>query len=293
MRTSWNEEEDDALQGLPLRAQIIYLRGIRRYMDYSSRISGGPQRRISLAMLAETTQELINRQIQPKASKDSIRASLEQLKRIGLIERLADPDYLVFLLPKADADKSTQINHPTSPPQPPAANNSHSTGIAHQGSPQQQPASTPLANKPDRPTHQITVFPEETALPNGRAVPENQNHQQHVNATPKTAPLRQAPPYQAIVALYHECLPQLPAVYKLNDGRRRRIKALWDDELEDLNSWRNYFQHIARSEFLMGRRPGRDGSAFLASFDFIIHPAKFIKIAEEQYHGKKIQRRPN
>lgn len=92
--------------------------------------------------------------------------------------------------------------------------------------------------------------------------------------------------------LYHECLPVLPRVYKLNDSRRRRVKALWDDELEDLQSWRNYFRHIARADFLMGRIAGRDGLPFLASFDFIIHPAKFIKIAEEQYHGKKIQRRP-
>ena len=284
MRTSWNEEEDDALQGLPLRAQIIYLRGIRRYMDYSSRISGGPQRRISLAMLAETTQELINRQIQPKASKDSIRASLEQLKRAGLIERIADPDYLVFLLAKADADKTAQNNHPTSPPQLPTAQHTPSQAPANQGHGQQQPTTAPAAYRPHHPTHQESAVPKQQALPEGRAVTASTN--------PQAAQARQAPPYQAIVALYHECLPQLPAVYKLNDGRRRRIKALWDDELEDLNSWRNYFQHITRSDFLMGRTPGRDGAPFLASFDFIIHPAKFIKIAEEQYHGKKIQRRP-
>ena len=289
MRTAWNEEEDDALQGLPLRAQIIYLRGIRRYMDYASRISGGPHRRISLAMLAETTQELINRQIQPKASKDCIRASLEQLKRAGLIKRLADPDYLVFLLPLADADKSLQINRPISPLQPPTAQHPQSPALAGQGWPPPQPASAPAANSSHRPTHQASGYPEDPALPNGRAVPASAK--QNPDATPKTATQRQ-PPYQAIVALYHECLPQLPAVYKLNDSRRRRIKALWDDELEDLNSWRNYFLHITRSDFLMGRSPGRDGAAFLASFDFIIHPAKFIKIAEEQYHGKKIQRQP-
>jgi hypothetical protein len=293
MRTTWNEEEDDALQGLPLRAQVIYLRGIRRYMDYASRVSGGPQRRISLAMLAETTQELVNRQIQPKASKDCIRASLEQLKRAGLLERLADPDYLVFLLPKANADKSAQINHPTSPPQLPAAKHAQNAALSGQGLPPQQPASAPATDRPDRPTHQVSVFPEEKALPNGRAVPESAKHGQSSDATPKTGSLRQPPPYQGIVALYHECLPQLPAVYKLNDGRRRRMKALWDDELEDLNSWRNYFLHITRSDFLMGRCPGRDGAPFLASFDFIIHPAKFIKIAEEQYHGKKIQKRTN
>jgi hypothetical protein len=286
MRTAWDEEEDDALQGLPLRAQIVYLRGIRRYMDYASRISGGPRRRISLAMLAETTQELVNRQIQPKASKDCIRASREQLKRAGLLERLADPDYLVFLLPKADALKSAQNHQPTSPPQPRAGNGYTAETRPAQDYAADHPGAAPAASAPDRPTHQASGVQEPKALPNGRAAPASEKPDQAARAQ------RPSPPYPAIVALYHECLPSLPAVYKLNDGRRRRIKALWEDELEDLNSWRNYFKHIARSDFLMGRAPGRDSAPFLASFDFIIHPAKFIKIAEEQYHAKKIQRRP-
>jgi hypothetical protein len=281
MRTSWNEEEDDALQGLPLRAQVIYLRGIRRYMDYASRISGGPQRRISLAMLTEISQEIINRQIQPKASKDSIRASIEQLKRVGLIERLEDPDYLVFLLPKADTDKFGQIHHPTSSPQPAADHHTPGDSSMAQAYASHQPASTPEPDAGNHPTHQNSENPELIALPDGRAA----------EISPHARQTAKQPPYQAIVNLFHECLPQLPAVYKLTDNRRQRIKALWNDELDDLDSWQNYFQHISCSDFLMGRIPGRDGSPFLASFDFIIHPAKFIKIAEEQYHAKKIQTR--
>jgi hypothetical protein len=283
MRTSWNDEEDDALQGLPLRAQIIYLRGIRRYMDYTSRISGGPSRRISLSMLSEISQEFVNRQIQPKASKDCIRASIEQLKRAGLIERLADPDFLIFFLPKADTDKFAQNKYPITAPQPARSDEAaaergplgvlagHNTATAQ-----------PL-RMPDSPIHQASAFQDSLSLPEGR-------EPQPVVCTAKIRPA--GPPYEAIVDLYHECLPVLPRVYKLNDNRRRRVKVLWDDELDDLQSWRNYFRHIARSDFLMGRIAGRDGLPFLASFDFIIHPVKFIKIAEEQYHGKKIQRRP-
>lgn len=277
MRTAWNDLEDEALQGLPLRAQIIYLRGIRRYMDYGSRISGGPSRRISLGMLAETAQELVNRQILPKASKDSIRASIEQLKRAGLIERLADQDYLLFFLPKADADRSAPNKHPSTPPA--AAHNLHATHPANSGAcfNPPQPITGHPAPQAFHPTHQTTEHQVKTRLPDGSPAQSG-----------KKAP--PPPPYRTIVELYHECLPVLPRVYKLNDARRRHIKALWDDELEDLPSWRNYFRHISTSDFLMGRSKGRDGQPFLASFDFIIHPAKFIKIAEEQYHAKKVQK---
>jgi hypothetical protein len=266
MRTCWNDAEEDALQGLPLRAQIIYLRGIRRYMDYASRISGGSKRRISLLMLAEVVEEWVNRQIQPKASKDSIRASIEQLKRVGLIERIADPDYLVFFLPKADTDTFAQNKYPTAAL---PAHISHSTSAQpplNQLRTAKHTTTPPVAELLNQPTHQTSNHQDSISLPNGRE--------------------QRRPPYQAIVDLYHESLPTLPKVYKLNDSRRRRLKALWDDELEDLASWGHYFRHISRSDFLMGRCAGRDGMPFLASFDFIIHPLKFIKIAEEQYHGK-------
>ena len=281
MRTSWNDEEDDALQGLPLRAQIIYLRGIRRYMDYASRICGGPMRRISLTMLAETAQESVNRQIQPKTTKDGIRASLEQLKRAGLIERMADPDYLLFFLPKADADKPRQNKYPIAAPQSPHNHQTLAEPMPDRTWPPRLAATAPQPAAQHHPTHPDSADQGYLSLPDGRACRPPPHDDR-----PKKPP----PPYQAIVELYHDCLPSLPKVYKLNDLRRRRIKALWDDELEDLNSWRNYFSHIARSDFLMGRTPGRDGSPFLASLDFITHPGKFIKIAEEHYHGKKVQR---
>ena len=273
MRTSWNDEEEHALQGLPLRAQIVYLRGIRRYMDYASRICGGPHRRISLGMLAETTQELVNRQIRPKASKDCIRAALEQLKRAGLIVRMDDTDYLLFYLPLADTDKSVAHNHTTTSRLP--AHDHHPNPAPASAKANPPPPATASINSPaaHHPTHPHTGYPDQNSLPEGRP--------------PKAA----LTPFQAIVDLYHQCLPSLPKVYKLTDSRRRQIRNLWTDELDDLDSWRNYFRHIANSDFLMGRIKGRDGTAFVASFDFIIHPAKFIKIAEEQYHGKKIQNR--
>jgi hypothetical protein len=113
VKTTWNEDEENALQGLPLRAQIIYLRGIRRYMNYATGITGGKERRISLPMLTETVEEYVNRERQDKPTKHAIRASIEQLKRAGLIERVDDIEHLVFFLPLADTNNSAQINNRT------------------------------------------------------------------------------------------------------------------------------------------------------------------------------------
>lgn len=105
-------------------------------------------------------------------------------------------------------------------------------------------------------------------------------------------PKKPAPPYQEIVDLFTKILPTLPAPYKLNETRKRHIRELWADELNDIPSWESFYRHVFRSDFLMGRSPpGKDGRTWQATFDWIIKPSNFIKIAEEQYHGKKVHSR--
>jgi len=115
--TQWNDAEDDLLQGLPLRAQIIYLRGLRRYMNYKTGVVGGPDRRISLKMLSEVAEAFNNRQREQPGKKEVI-VSLDQLKKVGLIERVEDKDYLIFFLCKADRNQSVSDNHGTTTAQP-------------------------------------------------------------------------------------------------------------------------------------------------------------------------------
>lgn len=95
-------------------------------------------------------------------------------------------------------------------------------------------------------------------------------------------------PYKEIESLYHECLPMLPQIYKWNELRKKRVKALWTSELEEIKHWRNYFNDIARSKFLTGRVQSKDGRTWKADFDFIINETNFIKIAEGKYSDQKI-----
>lgn len=96
----------------------------------------------------------------------------------------------------------------------------------------------------------------------------------------------QACPHQAIVDLYHEILPELPAVVLLTDDRKAKLKARWRDSAvhRDLDFWRDYFQSVKASAFLIGKVPGRNGAKpFQANFDWLICPRNFVKVVEGNY----------
>ncbi|NMG56837.1 hypothetical protein [Aromatoleum aromaticum] len=102
--TSLNEAEDDALQGLPLGAQLLYLRGLRRFMrDNTGRV--GESCRISWGSLRETLHVPCHqgrREVFP--TKAEIRATVQTLEEAGLVVKLEDGERLAFFLPMAGTD---------------------------------------------------------------------------------------------------------------------------------------------------------------------------------------------
>ncbi len=109
--TAWNSAEEEALQGLPLAAQVLYLRGLRRYMDYSTGLVG-VRRRVSWQQLSETLY------VDPHAGlaesgrigREQVRRLAGWLQRAGLLENRSDErrKQLIFFLPMADRDESAQ-----------------------------------------------------------------------------------------------------------------------------------------------------------------------------------------
>lgn len=93
-------------------------------------------------------------------------------------------------------------------------------------------------------------------------------------------------PVAEIVELYHEMLcPPLPRVEKLTDTRRGYIQQRWRQDLTDLEHWRNFFEHVRGSDFLMGRAKARDGRPpFRADLEWLCRPTNYTKIAEDKYH---------
>ncbi|WP_196762425.1 helix-turn-helix domain-containing protein [Stutzerimonas frequens] len=96
-------------------------------------------------------------------------------------------------------------------------------------------------------------------------------------------------PYQLITDLFNETLtPALPAVVILNAERKAKLKARWNDSPvhQSVDFWRDYFETVKSSDFLMGRTQGKNGGKpFRASFDWLICPSNFVKVVEGNYHA--------
>ena len=111
MITAWNALEDEALQGLAWLDQLLYLRGLRRFMDYSTGIVG-VSRGISYQMLGETmfVEPVPGRHSNGTGSpsQKAVRNALEELEKAGLIERRSSDKRLIFFLPMADRDVSVK-----------------------------------------------------------------------------------------------------------------------------------------------------------------------------------------
>ena len=88
-------------------------------------------------------------------------------------------------------------------------------------------------------------------------------------------------PYQVIVDLFNEMLPELPSVKVITDTRKKHLKARWhsSDKTQTPDWWKEFFVYIRESDFLMGRK-----ADFRASFDWIINSTNFVKIIEGNYH---------
>ena len=108
MRSQWNDAEDAALQGLTPEAQVIYLRGFRRYMDYATGVAGGHARKLSYRALAELIAVDPDWGSQRKRadtpSLGIVRARVAELERAGLVVNHGSSRSrgLVFKLPLAD-----------------------------------------------------------------------------------------------------------------------------------------------------------------------------------------------
>jgi len=87
-------------------------------------------------------------------------------------------------------------------------------------------------------------------------------------------------PYQAILSVFHETLPELPSVIKLTETRKKKLAARWfgSKHSQTIEWWRDYFFMVKRSPFLMGST-----GSFRTTFDWLIEERNFIKVLEGNY----------
>lgn len=114
---SWCDEEEFALEGLPHAAQVLYLRGLRKRMDYATGLVG-----VTFKISWQALREVVY--VQPHQgttgtgamSKDQVRRIVGRLENAGLVEVKTDGKQLVFFLPLANTDKSVQKKAASCPP---------------------------------------------------------------------------------------------------------------------------------------------------------------------------------
>lgn len=92
--------------------------------------------------------------------------------------------------------------------------------------------------------------------------------------------------YQGVVDLYHKILcPPMQRCLILNKTRMGYIRQRWLDCMGELSEWEAYFNHVSKSEFLMGKTGNKgDRRPFVADLEWLCRPSNFAKVAEGKYH---------
>lgn len=102
-------------------------------------------------------------------------------------------------------------------------------------------------------------------------------------------------PAEAVIALYHEVLPELPRVDRITWPRRRDMRQRWrewaaekhwDSQEEGLAEWRKFFDFVRKSDFLMGKKKPQPPRtlAFVADIDFLMDAKRHTAVFEGKYH---------
>lgn len=87
--------------------------------------------------------------------------------------------------------------------------------------------------------------------------------------------------YQSIVDLYHENCPSLPKVLKINETRKKLIRArLRDYDLDEITT---IFANAEASDFLSGR----DGAWQSCNFNWLLTDSNALKVLEGTYNPDK------
>ena len=114
----------------------------------------------------------------------------------------------------------------------------------------------------------------------------NPNHNNNNNSDSRN---QKSPPclHQAIIQIFLEELPQLPRVKpNLWGGKRKKaLQARWREDVDRqrLEWWRDYFQRVARTPFLLGE----NDRGWTADIEWLLSQANMAKVLEGKYNRRE------
>ena len=110
------------------------------------------------------------------------------------------------------------------------------------------------------------------------------------------APKKNPCPYEKIVDLYHEALPQLSEVKILNPKRKSQIKARWQQKIgrdgqrrcDEMAFWEKFFAYVSTCPFLIGQStPSAGRPVFFADLEWLTNATNFAKVVEGKYDAER------
>lgn len=113
---------------------------------------------------------------------------------------------------------------------------------------------------------------------------------------PHTRPGEIPCPHKRIIEVYEAILPELPRVRVWRAQQAADLRARWREKLREgkfsdeesgVDYFRRFFGYIRRSEFLMGRRSGRDGRTFRNCLAWMVKAKNFDGIVDGKYHDQE------
>lgn len=113
---------------------------------------------------------------------------------------------------------------------------------------------------------------------------------------PHTRPGEIPCPHRRIIEAYEAILPELPRVRVWRAQQAADLRARWREKLREgkfsdeesgVDYFRRFFGYVRSSEFLMGRRSGRDGRTFRNSLAWMVKAKNFDGIVDGKYHDQE------
>lgn len=113
---------------------------------------------------------------------------------------------------------------------------------------------------------------------------------------PHTRPGEIPCPHKRIIEVYEAILPELPRVRVWRVQQAADLRARWREKLREgkfsdeesgVDYFRRFFGYVRRSEFLMGRRSGRDGRTFRNCLAWMVKAKNFDGIVDGKYHDQE------
>lgn len=153
------------------------------------------------------------------------------------------------------------------------------------------------------------AFEKESAfpLPNQEQEQEQELREEKANAFLSKSPPDGEPcddnseplgcPHKQIVELYHEILPELPRVRKWREAKAKQLRTRWREKIEDgkisdkdcgIAYFKRFFEHVKKSDFLMGRVCGKGRSPFYADLGWLVVASNFDKVISGKYHDREV-----